>query len=345
MDWSYENVPISFLFDRGFTGHEHLDAFELINMNGRVYDPMLGRMLSPDNFVQASTYSQNYNRYSYALNNPLVYTDPDGEFFVIDSWLVGFIHGFFSSGNNRFRNAWKGANHRAGNDAKIWGGLFVSDPNKSFGGRVWETVSRFTWQLPQTVGGFMTSHSYNFFGLSGGVESVDYKYGSTVVKTRNDGWGGVTQGSFIVGDNSIEADANNSLFQHEYGHYIQSQSMGWAYYPRIGIPSIRSTGVHDFHPAEQDANRRAFLYFNEHVDGFYDVNMFDNRGWDFWRNPLDVNGSNTRGQIVDYRNPNHLTSLDKIRVRAKWYDHASWLLLPIGGPVWVGLINAGIYNR
>ncbi|MEA3504017.1 MAG: RHS repeat-associated core domain-containing protein [Bacteroidota bacterium] len=78
--WSFDNVPENFLFDRGYTGHEHLDEFGLINMNGRVYDAYLARFLSPDPFVQAPDYSQNFNRYSYAFNNPLKYTDPDGEF-------------------------------------------------------------------------------------------------------------------------------------------------------------------------------------------------------------------------------------------------------------------------
>ncbi len=77
-DWTYNNVPTSHLFDRGFTGHEHLNNFDLINMNGRMYDPWLGRFLSPDPFVQAPTYSQNFNRYSYAFNNPLKFTDPSG---------------------------------------------------------------------------------------------------------------------------------------------------------------------------------------------------------------------------------------------------------------------------
>lgn len=77
-DWTDYNVSGT-LFARGFTGHEHLDQFGLINMNGRVYDPFLARFLSPDPFVQAPDYSQNYNRYSYAWNNPLKYTDPDGE--------------------------------------------------------------------------------------------------------------------------------------------------------------------------------------------------------------------------------------------------------------------------
>jgi RHS repeat-associated protein len=69
-----------FFLDRGYTGHEHLDDFKLINMNGRLYDPILGRMLSPDNYVQNATGSQEFNRYSYCLNNPLLYTDPSGNF-------------------------------------------------------------------------------------------------------------------------------------------------------------------------------------------------------------------------------------------------------------------------
>ena len=63
---------------RGFTGHEHLNEFALINMNGRVYDPLLGRMNSPDNYVQSPLNTQSYNRFSYAGNNPMKYTDPSG---------------------------------------------------------------------------------------------------------------------------------------------------------------------------------------------------------------------------------------------------------------------------
>jgi RHS repeat-associated protein len=77
-DWTYNSVPSSRLFDRGYTGHEYLDIFGLINMNGRVYDPWLGRFPSPDPFVQAPGNNQSYNRYSYCLNNPLKYTDPSG---------------------------------------------------------------------------------------------------------------------------------------------------------------------------------------------------------------------------------------------------------------------------
>ena len=67
------------MFDRGFTGHEHLNSFGLINMNGRMYDPIMSSFLSVDNYVQFPDFSQNFNRYAYCLNNPLKYTDPSGE--------------------------------------------------------------------------------------------------------------------------------------------------------------------------------------------------------------------------------------------------------------------------
>ena len=68
----------------GYCGHETLFDFGLIDMGGRVYDPVIGRFLSCDNFVQEPENSQNFNRYSYCLNNPLRYSDPSGELF----WLI-----------------------------------------------------------------------------------------------------------------------------------------------------------------------------------------------------------------------------------------------------------------
>lgn len=66
--------------DRGFTGHEMLAGVELVHMNGRIYDPILGRFLSADPFVQQDDNLQNYNRYSYVFNNPISATDPSGFF-------------------------------------------------------------------------------------------------------------------------------------------------------------------------------------------------------------------------------------------------------------------------
>ena len=76
-------------YDRGYTDHEQLDDSGLIHMNGRLYDPELGRMLSPDPYVQVPEYSQNFNRYSYVMNNPLNLTDPTGFSWLgsIGDWL------------------------------------------------------------------------------------------------------------------------------------------------------------------------------------------------------------------------------------------------------------------
>lgn len=64
--------------DRGFTGHEHYDLFDIVDMNGRVYDPVIAHFLSADPFIQQPNNLQCYNRYAYCINNPLAYTDPSG---------------------------------------------------------------------------------------------------------------------------------------------------------------------------------------------------------------------------------------------------------------------------
>ena len=72
---SFSGTP---MFDRGFTGHEHISAFGLINMNGRCYDPLTSSFLSVDAYVQDPTSAQAFNRYAYCGYNPLRYTDPTG---------------------------------------------------------------------------------------------------------------------------------------------------------------------------------------------------------------------------------------------------------------------------
>ena len=93
--WGLQTVlrnDIGFL--RGYTGHEMLPEFGLINMNGRLYDPLLGRFLSTDNYVQLPDFSQSFNRYSYCLNNPLKFTDPSGEFIdiIISAAVAGYTN-------------------------------------------------------------------------------------------------------------------------------------------------------------------------------------------------------------------------------------------------------------
>ena len=81
--YTQDQTPSLYL-GRGYTGHEYLHWFGLINMNARLYDPVLSRFLSPDPFVQMPDWSQNLNRFTYAMNNPLCYVDQDGQFF----WFI-----------------------------------------------------------------------------------------------------------------------------------------------------------------------------------------------------------------------------------------------------------------
>jgi len=78
-NWSPTTTnPANPTTDRGFTGHEMLDHIDLIHMNGRIYDPLIGRFLSPDPQIQAPENLQSFNRYTYVLNRPLSLTDPSG---------------------------------------------------------------------------------------------------------------------------------------------------------------------------------------------------------------------------------------------------------------------------
>ncbi len=73
---------------QGYTGHEMAESVGIIHMGGRIYDARLGRFLQADPFVQSPHDLQSWNRYSYALNNPLLYTDPSGYLSVGDALRV-----------------------------------------------------------------------------------------------------------------------------------------------------------------------------------------------------------------------------------------------------------------
>lgn len=139
--WGKQEVYLNDIgFRRGYTGHEMWNEFGIINMNGRLYDPTIARFLSPDNYVQAPDNSQNFNRYSYCLNNPLKYNDPSGEFWewVIAGAIMGAIQSGtmaeMNEGKNFWSGAWKGAIVGAGSAAAGMGvGTAVSSALGSTG--------------------------------------------------------------------------------------------------------------------------------------------------------------------------------------------------------------------
>jgi len=175
LNWSYTNITAPVYIDRGFTAHEHLDNFSLINMNGRIYDPILGTFLSPDNYVQAPDYTQNFNRYSYVLNNPLKYTDPSGEF-VWAPVIIGAVMGAYTG--------YKIADAK-GYDMGDW-----QSYGYMLGGAVIGGLSGYVGATVSTGGGFMAntmgiiySSSYYTMGMSamsGGMMQpiVSFGFGS-----------------------------------------------------------------------------------------------------------------------------------------------------------------------
>ncbi len=75
--WQSQNPAVRRV-TRGYTGHEHDPETGLVNMGARLYDARIARFTSPDPTVQAPGFSQAWNRYSYAWNNPFAWVDPTG---------------------------------------------------------------------------------------------------------------------------------------------------------------------------------------------------------------------------------------------------------------------------
>lgn len=227
----YYCPPMDFNWIRGFTGHEHLPEFALINMNARMYDPVLGRMLSPDKFVSNQYGTQAYNRYSYALNNPLNHIDPDGNFviaagLVANAMLTGALlssaqyvvnskgnFSFYNLLTSAFMGAWTGAATVAvGGAFGGFGQKGALEVNNALFNEGLRAFAHGTFSYAASQGntsafyaGFFGSCAGSTFGIlttSLGMlhSTIDYKISSTVFTA---GVGGIssemTGGSFAEG--------------------------------------------------------------------------------------------------------------------------------------------------
>jgi RHS repeat-associated protein len=90
---------------RGFTGQEMLADIGLVHLNGRVYDPLVGRMMSVDPYVPDPFDGQSWNAYSYVVNNPLAFTDPNGYCFLGICGVGQAISNFFGNIGNFLKNS------------------------------------------------------------------------------------------------------------------------------------------------------------------------------------------------------------------------------------------------
>jgi RHS repeat-associated protein len=220
--WGKQTVSVNTIgLIRGYGGHEMLNEFNLINMNGRVYDPVLGRFLSPDKYVQEGDNSQNYNSYSYCLNNPLKYADPSGNIFVLDDLIAITAMG-----------AMMGAMNAAMSDKPIWKGALLGGLSAAatYGiGSVFGSVGSFGHELLRagahglSSGVFNALNGDNFWnglisgaassGIGSYAQSVNLNSGLMVASTT--AMGGVvawaTGGDFLQG---AMQGMNIGLFNH-----------------------------------------------------------------------------------------------------------------------------------
>ncbi len=198
------------------------------------------------------------------------------------------------------------------------------------------------WELPQNGLGLLFLLTLKALGRISKVEEFE---GATVVKTDGIqlpifGGRGVTLGRFIIGNKTMEAKPSNELFQHEFGHYLQSKKSGWFYLSKFGLPSALSAAgkkKHYRNGAEQDANIRAFVYFNHTIiknESTHET-VKSKSLWYKANNIIvgylwDLAPSNTHNRQI----------LNKGRLKLAWYD---FLLLPLNITI-IGIIVPGIIN-
>lgn len=199
-NWAQSDSRPGHIVTRGYTMHEHVDAFNIINMNGRVYDPLTAQFFSPDPFVQAPDNWMNYNRYSYCLNNPLKYTDPSGEFF----WFLAAVYfTFFTEPGYQLQKyispvAFKVeidfGSHQ--NGIGIKGGVGTPKIASFFGAEAnwYEGSAKYYWK------------DY------GDYKGWEYSYGKETTK-----WGVITEGNTNVIKKNGEKDYSQSIGYKKYG--------------------------------------------------------------------------------------------------------------------------------
>ena len=199
--------PILFL-GRGYTGHEYLPWFGLVNMNARLYDPVLGRFLSPDPYVQMPDDTQSYNRYSYCMNNPLKYVDKDGKFW----WLIPVACApLFATGNT--------ISHAIRGDIKnFWTGFKYFSQGAVTGfaiGSIWQFAPMLKWKnIGKAIQKTMTWYAYGRQIGLGGIGALTGVF--------NDGWKGLGNaaksflGNFYLDENNWLGGIFQGISRHTW---------------------------------------------------------------------------------------------------------------------------------
>ncbi len=330
-------VNSGLLIDRGYTGHEHLYTVGLIHMNGRIYDPVLRRFLSPDNYIQDPYNTQNYNRFGYVLNNPLLYIDPSGEIGFLLYIAISTAIAILSNGINNMINGapfWYGMG-KAGTMGAISGAI-------SFGiGAASSAIFGTASMASMTVGDAIIS------GISGQIVGAvlpkwEFKVGD---------WSFNINPVLYFG-NSIGLGLNASVTYNDGGNWYFS----------IGISL---TGFTKHYGTGQEGFEARFSAMATFDDGKTSFSLGSNLWWSNAKNPTDENWKPwQRTGIIkakfedfgfSYENDGNPFGLGEKNLGAPWlgdsndsYRTAAISLsignVTLGTNLFTGLRNKGSYN-
>ncbi|MBN2728559.1 MAG: hypothetical protein JXR53_04980, partial [Bacteroidales bacterium] len=297
------------------------------------YDPVLGRMLSPDNYVQMPDFTQNFNRYSYCFNNPLVYTDPDGNWAGWDDVIVGtigFAYGYVSHGLTTGNWGWEAVGagalsagvflagyYTAGMGSASYGSIasgfssaglqgYANTVGLSFAGQMvaTSTISSFFPSVSIPIGNnasisISPAMSFSPSGFSGGFSAV----------------GSFQSGDFVFSGGFGLNNIANSVFGG-ISYYDRPNDQYFSYYAtRFGGKYKQSVGgigfskgdfsfrwENDFYTMSGDKYRTNAMEFM-YKDFVLGTNLWTNYPGSYYdENNTDKNGRNLRGKLNKHNN-------------------------------------------
>ena len=197
------SLNTAIITSRGYTFHEHIFEFSLINMNARMYDPVTRRVISPDNYIQAPDNTQSFNRYSYCWNNPLKYTDPTGEIV----WVIPTI----------------GWSKQGGLSVGVSVGVGIP------GGLSAQTGVGYN---------FKSNDAYGYVGATFALNTVSVSYSTGSGFSAGYAFGATPQSGLPVSTNALTVGVNYNVTNDSWSGNVsawQVDQSGWTFNPSVSV--------------------------------------------------------------------------------------------------------------
>ena len=242
-------------------------------MNGRLYDPLLHRFLSPDNYVQDPTNTQNFNRYGYVLNNPLSHVDPSGEF-LIPLLVAAFIGGMFNVATHldNINNFGQGAAYFGVGAGATFAGAGVGGGVSSFLGG----SSFITGAVVGAAGGFAGGFTGGFGNALVGGANFGSALGNGLISGGIGGLSGGIIGGLVGGFNAMSdgRDFWTGAGESRHEMFISSSGNSDQYSSEIEMradynSNIGSRDGLSLEKVEAKLNTHVNLANGNNLDGYY----------------------------------------------------------------------------